>query len=97
MPFHVNLKPKTQLDTYVDPVSVKHFYPPCLISQGPDGPIELPANVLDSDWDTYCRDMARDRQWADAVVLVAMAHMLNRDIVVITSSPQGYLYANNST
>ena len=33
--------------------------------------------------------MSRDGEWADAVVLVAMAHMLKRDILVVTSSPEG--------
>ena len=33
--------------------------------------------------------MSRVGEWADAVVLVAMAHMLKRDILVVTSSPEG--------
>ena len=33
--------------------------------------------------------MSRDGEWADHVVLVAMAHMLKRDILVVTSSPEG--------
>ena len=33
--------------------------------------------------------MSKDGEWADAVVLVAMANMLKRDILVVTSSPEG--------
>ena len=33
--------------------------------------------------------MSRDGEWADHVVIVAMAHMLRRDILVVTSSPEG--------
>ena len=33
--------------------------------------------------------MSQDAQWADAVVLCAMARMLKRDILVVTSSPEG--------
>ena len=32
--------------------------------------------------------MSRNGQWADSVVLVAMANMLHRDIMVVTSSPE---------
>ena len=31
----------------------------------------------------------RDGEWADHVILVAMANMLKRDIMVVTSSPEG--------
>ena len=33
--------------------------------------------------------MSKDGEWADAIVLVAMANMLKRDILVVTSSPEG--------
>ena len=32
--------------------------------------------------------MAKTGEWADALVVVAMAHMLQHDILVLTSSPQ---------
>ena len=33
--------------------------------------------------------MSEDGEWADAVVVCAMARMLERDIMVVTSSPDG--------
>ena len=42
-----------------------------------------------SDWDLYLDSMAKDGEWADAHVIVAMAIMLQRDIYIVTSSPQG--------
>ena len=33
--------------------------------------------------------MSKDKEWADAVVVCAVAHMLKRDILVVTSSPDG--------
>ena len=33
--------------------------------------------------------MSKDGEWADAVVVCAMARMLKRDILVVTSSPDG--------
>ena len=62
----------------------KHF--PFL--QGPDGVIDF-RSYMQSDWNTYIKSMSRDGEWADAVILVAMAHMLKRDILVVTSSPEG--------
>ncbi len=32
--------------------------------------------------------MQQDGEWADHVILVATAHLLRRDIMVVTSSPQ---------
>ena len=58
------------------------------ISQGPDGLIDF-RSYIQSDWNTYLESMSRDGEWADHVVLVAMAHMLRRDILVLTSSPEG--------
>ena len=55
--------------------------------QGPDGMIDF--RETQADWDSYLKSMSRESEWADAVVLVAMAHMLRRDILVVTSSPQG--------
>ena len=57
------------------------------ISQGPDGVIDF-TSYIQSDWNTYLKSMSRDGEWADHVILVAMAHMLKRDILVVTSSPE---------
>ncbi|XP_072014058.1 uncharacterized protein [Amphiura filiformis] len=55
--------------------------------QGPDGTINFEA--IHPDWETYCTSMARDGEWADHIVIVAIAHILQRDILIVTSSPQG--------
>ena len=55
--------------------------------QGTDGVIDF-TSYIQSDWNTYLKSMSRDGEWADHVVLVAMAHMLKRDIMVVTSSPE---------
>ena len=59
-----------------------------LFLQGPDGVVDFMLHVQ-SDWNTYLDSMSRDGEWADAVVLFAMAHMLKREILVVTSSPEG--------
>ena len=56
--------------------------------QGQDGVIDF-RSYIQLDWNTYLESMSKDGKWADAVVLVAMAHMLRRDILVVTSSPEG--------
>ena len=56
--------------------------------QGIDGVIDF-TSYIQSDWNTYLESMSRDGEWADHVVIVAMAHMLKRDILVVTSSPEG--------
>ena len=33
--------------------------------------------------------MSKDKEWADHIVVIATAHLLQRDIVIVTSSPQG--------
>ena len=33
--------------------------------------------------------MARNGEWADHIVIIATAYLLQRDIVIVTSSPQG--------
>ena len=33
--------------------------------------------------------MCKDKEWADHIVVIATAHLLQRDIVIVTSSPQG--------
>ena len=55
--------------------------------QGQGGMIDFKAPQ--ANWDSYLESMSREREWADAGILVAMAHMLRRDILVVTSSPQG--------
>ncbi|XP_072041405.1 uncharacterized protein [Amphiura filiformis] len=54
--------------------------------QGPDGTIDF--TQLYPDWNGYCDEMAQNGNWADHVVLVATAHHLRRDIMVVMSSPQ---------
>ncbi|XP_072050658.1 uncharacterized protein [Amphiura filiformis] len=53
--------------------------------QGPDGVIDF-RSYVPSDWTSYLVSMSKDGKWADAVILVAMARMLERDIMVVTSS-----------
>ncbi|XP_072039985.1 uncharacterized protein [Amphiura filiformis] len=54
--------------------------------QGPEGPVDF--TKLYPDWSGYCDKMAQDGEWCDHVVLVATAHLLRRNIMVVTSSPQ---------
>ncbi|KAL3887952.1 hypothetical protein ACJMK2_000337 [Sinanodonta woodiana] len=44
-------------------------------------------NFIDESFDIYCSRMARDGEWVDHVVVVAMARMLQMDIMIVTSSP----------
>ncbi|XP_072043457.1 uncharacterized protein [Amphiura filiformis] len=55
--------------------------------QAQDGTIDFQA--IQPDWETYCTSMARDGEWADTIVVTATAHLLQRDILIVTSSPQG--------
>ncbi|XP_072023153.1 uncharacterized protein [Amphiura filiformis] len=55
--------------------------------QAQDGTIDF--QVIQPDWTTYCTSMARDGEWADHIVVTATAHLLQRDILIVTSSPQG--------
>ncbi|XP_072049762.1 uncharacterized protein [Amphiura filiformis] len=55
--------------------------------QAQDGTIDF--QVIQPDWKTYCTSMARDGEWADHIVVTATAHLLQRDILIVTSSPQG--------
>ena len=66
------------------------FLSMCLYLQGPDGPIDYRSFVT-SDWNEYLKRMSEceNPEWADGVIVMAMAHMLKRDILVVTSSPQG--------
>ena len=55
--------------------------------QGQEGVIDFKA--IYPDWEAYCASMAKDGEWADHVVIIATAHLLQRDIIIVTSSPQG--------
>ncbi len=59
-----------------------------LSAQARDGPVDL-RSYVQSDWKSYLDSMSRDGEWGDAVILIGMAHMLKRNIQVVTSSPQG--------
>ena len=59
-----------------------------IITQGSDGTVDF-KSYIQLEWNAYLASMSKDREWADAVVLCAMARMLKRDILVVTSSPEG--------
>ncbi|KAL3889191.1 hypothetical protein ACJMK2_001539, partial [Sinanodonta woodiana] len=52
-----------------------------------EGTIHLDSFIYNESFDDYCSRMARDGEWADHVVVVAMARMLQMDIMIVTSSP----------
>ncbi|KAL3888933.1 hypothetical protein ACJMK2_001293, partial [Sinanodonta woodiana] len=52
-----------------------------------EGTIHLDSFIYNESFDDYCSRMDRDREWADHVVVVAMARMLQMDIMIVTSSP----------
>ena len=54
--------------------------------QGQDGTVSL-ANYMDTSIEDYCEKMANRGTWADHVVVITMARMLQQDIVIVTSSP----------
>ena len=56
-------------------------------NQGPDGVINF-AEIKGDGWDKYLESMAKDREWADAIIVTAMANMLQTDIAIVTSTPQ---------
>ena len=41
------------------------------------------------DWCEYLDRMGTEGEWADASVILGMARMLERDILIVTSSPNG--------
>ena len=43
----------------------------------------------DENWEVYCQSIGEDGQWADHIAVVGLAHMLQQDILIITSSPLG--------
>ncbi|KAL3887766.1 hypothetical protein ACJMK2_000159 [Sinanodonta woodiana] len=49
--------------------------------------VHLDSFIYNESFDAYCSRMARDGEWADHVVVVAMARMLQIDIMIVTSSP----------
>ncbi|KAL3889183.1 hypothetical protein ACJMK2_001533 [Sinanodonta woodiana] len=57
------------------------------VIQASEGTIHLDCFICNESFDVYCSRMAMDSQWADHVVVVAMARMLQMDIMIVTSSP----------
>ncbi|KAL3889145.1 hypothetical protein ACJMK2_001499, partial [Sinanodonta woodiana] len=57
------------------------------VIQASEGTIHLDSFIYNESFDDYCSRMARDGEWADHVVVVAMARMLQMDIMIVTSSP----------
>ncbi|KAL3889375.1 hypothetical protein ACJMK2_001719 [Sinanodonta woodiana] len=57
------------------------------VIQASEGTIDLDSFIYNESFDDYCSRMARDSEWADHVVVVAMARMLQMDIMIVTSSP----------
>ncbi|XP_052090923.1 nuclear GTPase SLIP-GC-like [Mytilus californianus] len=43
---------------------------------------------LEGDFMDYCESMSKNMEWADNVIVVAMARMLEQNIIIITSSPE---------
>ena len=66
--------------------SISHFLYFCF-AQGQHGIIDFKA--IKPDWEGYCNSMAKNGEWVDNIVVTATAHLLQRDIVIVTSSPQG--------
>lgn len=60
----------------------------CIYFQGPNGCISL-ANFMEGTLEDYTKQISQDAVWADHVALLAMAKMLERDILIVTSSPDG--------
>ncbi|KAK3607771.1 hypothetical protein CHS0354_040675 [Potamilus streckersoni] len=52
-----------------------------------EGTINLAEFISDDNFNDYCERMARDGEWADHVVVVGMARMLQMDIMIVTSAP----------
>ena len=44
-------------------------------------------NFIERTLEDYCNNMAKRGTWADHVVVTNMARMLERDIMIVTSSP----------
>ena len=54
--------------------------------QGPDGEIDLRPAVGGS-WQKYLKDMGTEGTWGDHVAVVGIAHMLRKDVMIVTSAP----------
>ncbi|KAL3889488.1 hypothetical protein ACJMK2_001828 [Sinanodonta woodiana] len=52
-----------------------------------DGYIDLAEFMCNESFEEYCARMAEDGEWADHVLVVAMARTLQRDIMIVTSTP----------
>ncbi|KAL3889501.1 hypothetical protein ACJMK2_001839, partial [Sinanodonta woodiana] len=52
-----------------------------------DGYIDLAEFMYNESFEEYCARMAEDGEWADHVLVVAMARTLQRDIMIVTSAP----------
>ncbi|KAL3889480.1 hypothetical protein ACJMK2_001820, partial [Sinanodonta woodiana] len=52
-----------------------------------DGYIDLAEFMCNESFEEYCARMAEDGEWADHVLVVAMARTLQRDIMIVTSAP----------
>ncbi|KAL3889413.1 hypothetical protein ACJMK2_001757 [Sinanodonta woodiana] len=57
------------------------------VIQASEGIMQVDCFIYNESFDDYCSRMARDGEWADHVVVVAMARMLQMDIMIVTSSP----------
>ena len=56
------------------------------IFQGQAGTVSL-ESFIEGTMVDYCKKMARRGTWADNVVIINMAKMLEHDILIVTSSP----------
>ncbi|KAL3889457.1 hypothetical protein ACJMK2_001801 [Sinanodonta woodiana] len=52
-----------------------------------DGYIDLAEFMCNESFEEYCARMAENGEWADHVLVVAMARTLQRDIMIVTSAP----------
>ncbi|XP_052090922.1 nuclear GTPase SLIP-GC-like isoform X2 [Mytilus californianus] len=43
---------------------------------------------LEGDFMEYCESMSKNMEWADHVIVVTMARMLEQNIIIVTSSPE---------
>ncbi|XP_072051078.1 uncharacterized protein [Amphiura filiformis] len=59
-----------------------------------DGDVDLAAHVHDCDWGRFCESMSKCGEWANHVVAVCAAHMLQIPIIIIMSSPSGSCDSN---
>ena len=56
--------------------------------KGPDGTVSLETFIEShGSLEDYCETMAKRGTWADHVVVINMAKLLERDIMIVTSTP----------